>query len=315
MDKMTKTEHNPKSPQAHSAISAIAMLAIKTAMHSRIVIWLLAAVVGITTLLPLLLKGDGSPVGHMRIVITYPLAISFIVLALGTLWLSSGLISLEISGKEIQSIVTKPVRAFDIWLGKWLAMVAINIALIAVTTLGLLISINLTLNHYNHQTTTESPSPQQNGAEVPSLQQNGAGVPSPRTASISEHESHPPKKNRTEEIYQQVLSARHAVQIEPIANIEWKAEKMRQRLIQQNVIPDTTTIAKMCGELKAARSMVAPNKTISWTINLPPQYDQSPEIRDQRSEVRGQRSEVRGQRSEVRGQMSDVRGQRSEVRC
>jgi len=205
--------------QIFSPTIAIAILAIRSAMHSKIIIWLLATIVGITTILPFLLKGDGSPVGQMRIVITYPLTISFIVLALGTLWLSSGLISLEISSKEIQSIVVKPVRTFDIWLGKWLAMVAINTVLIVVTSLGLLVSINIKLNQHNDAT-----------------------------------------------IKQQVIIARQAIQIEPIANIEWKAEELRQRLIRQNIITETTSTAKMCGELKTARSMVAPGKSITWTI-------------------------------------------------
>ena len=129
-------------------IGSIARLTIRTAVRSRTFAWLLAATLGITLGLPLLLRGDGTAAGHMRMVIIYPTAMLFAVLVIGTLWLSAGLVSLEISNRQLQSVAVKPVRAFDIWLGKWLGVVAMSGCLVAAATLGLLLSINRTTQRY-----------------------------------------------------------------------------------------------------------------------------------------------------------------------
>jgi len=81
-------------------------------------------------------------------VIIYPTAILFAVLLLGTLWLSAGLVSLEVSNRQLQSVAVKPVSAFHIWFGKWLGTVAIGGSLVAVATLGLLLSVNIIAQNY-----------------------------------------------------------------------------------------------------------------------------------------------------------------------
>ena len=110
--------------------------------------WLLAATVGATFGLPFLLRGDGTAIGHMRMVLTYPIGVLFAVLLLGTLWLAAGLVALEISGRQLQSVAVKPVRAFDIWAGKWLGLLAINACLVAVAALGVLVSARIIAQQY-----------------------------------------------------------------------------------------------------------------------------------------------------------------------
>lgn len=205
---------------------AITRLAIKTALHSRVIIWLFVTVIIVTTGLPFLLRGDGSATGYMRLVISYPLTITFILLALGTLWLSCGLISLEISGGEIQSVAVKPLHSFEIWFGKWLALTVIDTALVIVTAAGLLLSVSIAAHRYTED--------------------SGA------SASI---------QNR-------VLTGRKAVGTEPIPDLLEYAELMRVRLIRQGVIPESTPVEKICGEMKAANSMVAPGSSVSWKIPI-----------------------------------------------
>ncbi len=129
-------------------IRSIAKLAIRTAVRSRAFAWLLASTLGITLGLPFALRGDGTAVGHMRVVITYPTAILFAVLLLGTLWLAAGIISLELSSRRLQSVAVKPARAFDIWFGKWLGILAINATLIVVATVSMLLSVNAIAHRY-----------------------------------------------------------------------------------------------------------------------------------------------------------------------
>ena len=129
-------------------IRCVARLAIRTAVRSRACAWLFAATLGATFGLPFLLRGDGTAIGHMRMVITYPIGMLFTVLLLGTLWLSAGLVSLEISGRQLQSVAVKPIRAFDIWAGKWLGLLAINACLVALATLGIVVSARTIAHRY-----------------------------------------------------------------------------------------------------------------------------------------------------------------------
>jgi hypothetical protein len=124
-------------------IFAIARLAGYSALHSRIFGWMLGGILAAVLLLPYGLHGDATPDGQVRMMIAYPLAISFAILVLGTLWMSSGLVASEIDGGQLQSVVVKPVRGGSIWFGKWLALLAINSILVLVMGAGILISVRV----------------------------------------------------------------------------------------------------------------------------------------------------------------------------
>src|ERR1700690_705001 len=114
-------------------IFAIAGLTWKAAFRFRlflvIAVLLLAAVVG----LPLLLKDDGTARGFTQILITYTLSVITALLGLSTLWLSCGTLARDIEECQIQVVATKPVARWQIWLGKWLGIVSLNAALLALS--------------------------------------------------------------------------------------------------------------------------------------------------------------------------------------
>ena len=90
---------------------------------------LVFAVVG----LPLVIKDDGSAQGFTQIIITYTLSTITALLGLSTLWLSCGTLARDIEECQIQVVVTKPVARWQIWLGKWLGIVTLNAALLAIS--------------------------------------------------------------------------------------------------------------------------------------------------------------------------------------
>ncbi len=114
-------------------ILAIAWLTWKAAFRFRlflvIAVLLLAAVVG----LPLLLKDDGTARGFTQILITYTLSVITALLGLSTLWLACGTLARDIEECQIQVVATKPVARWQIWLGKWLGIVSLNAALLALS--------------------------------------------------------------------------------------------------------------------------------------------------------------------------------------
>ena len=114
-------------------IIAIAWLTWKAALRFRlflvIAVLLLAAVVG----LPLIVKDDGTARGFTQILLTYTLSAITGLLGLSTLWLACGTLARDIEECQIQVVATKPIARWQIWLGKWLGIVTLNAALLAIS--------------------------------------------------------------------------------------------------------------------------------------------------------------------------------------
>jgi hypothetical protein len=114
-------------------ILAITGLTWKAAFRFRlflvIAVLLLVSVVG----LPLLIKDDGTARGFTQILLTYTLTVITGLLGLSTLWLACGTLARDIEECQIQVVATKPIARWQIWLGKWLGIVSLNAALLALS--------------------------------------------------------------------------------------------------------------------------------------------------------------------------------------
>src|SRR5277367_4278355 len=114
-------------------IFAIAWLTWKAALRFRLFLviatLLILAVVG----LPLVIKSDGTAQGFTQIILTYTLSAITALLGLSTLWLSCGTMARDIEECQIQVVATKPIARWQIWIGKWLGLVMLNAALLAIS--------------------------------------------------------------------------------------------------------------------------------------------------------------------------------------
>src|SRR5580698_2290 len=114
-------------------IFAITWLTWKAALRFKlflvIAVLLILAVVG----LPLVIQDDGTARGFTQIILTYTLSAITALLGCSTLWLSCGTLARDIEECQIQVVATKPVARWQIWLGKWLGLVSLNAALLAIS--------------------------------------------------------------------------------------------------------------------------------------------------------------------------------------
>lgn len=114
-------------------IIAIAWLTWKAALRFQlflvIAVLLLAAVVG----LPILIKDDGTARGFTQILLTYTLSAITGLLGFSTLWLACGTLARDIEECQMQVVATKPIARWQIWLGKWLGIMTLNAALLAIS--------------------------------------------------------------------------------------------------------------------------------------------------------------------------------------
>jgi hypothetical protein len=114
-------------------ILAISWLTWKAALRFKlflvIAVLLILAVVG----LPLVIKDDGTAQGFTQIILTYTLSAITALLGLSTLWLSCGTLARDIEECQIQVVATKPIARWQIWIGKWIGIISLNAALLAIS--------------------------------------------------------------------------------------------------------------------------------------------------------------------------------------
>ena len=124
-------------------ILAIALLALRHALRSRVLLVLFALLFAAAFLFPLALRSDGTPEGLIRLHLSYTLGIASFLLTLSTLWAGCAAISQEADAKTLQLLLVKPVPRLRLWLGKWLALLFIDAVL-----LSLVGSASLLLLHH-----------------------------------------------------------------------------------------------------------------------------------------------------------------------
>lgn len=111
---------------------AISLLTIRAAIRYRVVLVLSALLIAGVVVLPLIIKDDGTAQGFTQIILTYTLTLTTALLGFSTLWLSCGILAREIEEAQMQMVVVKPISRWQIWLGKWLGIMALNAALLAI---------------------------------------------------------------------------------------------------------------------------------------------------------------------------------------
>ncbi|MFW6151453.1 MAG: ABC transporter permease [Verrucomicrobiota bacterium] len=76
-------------------------------------------------------RGDGVLASELSVTIRYSLAVAVLILSVITLWVSCGEVSREAADRRIHVVVTKPLQKIEIWLGKWLGIMALNFVALA----------------------------------------------------------------------------------------------------------------------------------------------------------------------------------------
>src|ERR1041385_3896030 len=112
---------------------AISLLTIKAALRFRLVLLLAVILLGSVVLLPLILKDDGTARGFTQILLTYTLTLITTLLGFSTLWLACGPLARDLEECQIQMVAVKPIARWQIWLGKWIGILAVNAILLALS--------------------------------------------------------------------------------------------------------------------------------------------------------------------------------------
>ena len=123
-------------------IFAVANIAVRNAIRSKVVLSLLLLLLLILIGLPLTVKGDGTIEGYAQILLRYTLGVAGFILSLSTLWAGCAAVSNDIEDRFIQMTVSKPISRLEVWAGKWAGIMFINVFLLilaGLTCYGLLV--------------------------------------------------------------------------------------------------------------------------------------------------------------------------------
>lgn len=116
---------------------AIARLTFKAAFRYRLVPVLVVLLLGGVFLLPAAIQHTGKAQEFVQIVLTYTLGFTTALLGLTTLWLACGTLADDIENSHIQVVAVKPVARWQIWLGKWLGLMALNALLLGICAVAI----------------------------------------------------------------------------------------------------------------------------------------------------------------------------------
>jgi len=110
---------------------AIALAALRQTIHSGTAFWMFLASIATAAGLPMVLRGDNTAGSTLRLAMTYPPIMLFMILLTGTTWMAAAAMAGEIEDGEMASVIIKPVNTSIIWFGKWIGILLLNAGLLA----------------------------------------------------------------------------------------------------------------------------------------------------------------------------------------
>ena len=117
-------------------ILAMARQTLRTAVRSRFAASIAALLALVVLALPVLIPGDGSPEGNLRLLLAWAPGLATILLGAATLWAGCGALATEIEEGTWAGVSSTCASRLQLWLGKWLGLVALDAILLA-AVLGL----------------------------------------------------------------------------------------------------------------------------------------------------------------------------------
>ncbi|MDO8349250.1 MAG: hypothetical protein Q7T30_03365, partial [Planctomycetota bacterium] len=120
-------------PRSLQQLWAVARLTVGAAFRYRLVVVLIILLIGAVIVLPTIIKHDETAGGFTQILLTYTLGVITALLSLVTLWLACGTLASDIDECQMQMVASKPIPRWQIWIGKWLGIMALNAMLLGVS--------------------------------------------------------------------------------------------------------------------------------------------------------------------------------------
>jgi hypothetical protein len=112
------------------SIRAVAVNTIKQALRMKIAAIFIVLLLILLPIMGVSVTGDGTLKGRLQTFISYGLSLANILLCLLTIVVSVYTITSDIKHRQIYTVITKPIRRFELILGKLLGVILLGVALL-----------------------------------------------------------------------------------------------------------------------------------------------------------------------------------------
>ncbi|MHC4633492.1 MAG: hypothetical protein ACYS9C_19775 [Planctomycetota bacterium] len=113
------------------SIWAVATNTIKQALRMKIAAVFIILLIVLLPVMGLSMTGDGTLKGRLQTFVSYSLSLTNLLLCLLTIIVSIYTLTNDIKQRQIYSVITKPIRRYQLLLGKLLGVVLLSTALLA----------------------------------------------------------------------------------------------------------------------------------------------------------------------------------------
>jgi len=114
------------------SVWAVASNTIAQAVRMKVAVIFAILLIILLPVMALIMTGDGTVKGKLQTFVSYGLSLTTFLLCLLTIIISAYSITSDITGKQIYTVVTKPVRRSQILCGKLLGIILLDTILLAV---------------------------------------------------------------------------------------------------------------------------------------------------------------------------------------
>lgn len=111
---------------------AIAKNTLSQAIRMKVAVVVMVLLAVLLPLMSVVMEGDGTLLGKLQTFVSYGLGLISLLLCILTIAISTFTLSSDLKRKHLYLVVTKPVRRYEIVLGKLVGILILNIFLVAV---------------------------------------------------------------------------------------------------------------------------------------------------------------------------------------
>jgi hypothetical protein len=135
-------------------IWAVSMNTIRQALRMKVAAVFILLLLVLLPLMGLTATGDGTLKGRLQTFVSYGLSLTGLLLSLLTIIVSIYAITSDIEHRQIYTVVTKPIRRYQIILGKVLGVIVLDLALLALFA-GIVYGVTSQIPRFVHATDEE----------------------------------------------------------------------------------------------------------------------------------------------------------------
>ncbi len=117
-----------------TAFLAVVRLTCRSALRSNVFRLLLFLLLLCIVLVPNTIRGDGTALGFIQVILEYSLGFVAFILSASSIWLSCSELCTDVENGQLHMIVVKPISRATVWLGKFTGVLLIHTVLLLISS-------------------------------------------------------------------------------------------------------------------------------------------------------------------------------------